>query len=41
MRKQYDYYECPSFKYNIVLYHDGVKVAVEGKWLTDLDEYLE
>jgi hypothetical protein len=41
VRKQYDYYECPSFKYNIVLYHDGVKVAVEGKWLTDLDDYLE
>ena len=40
MRKQYDIYECPSFYYNIVLYHDGVKVGVEKKSVLDYDEYL-
>lgn len=29
MRKQYDYYEITPFKYEIVLYHDGIKVVTE------------
>jgi hypothetical protein len=39
MRKQYDYYETRSFKYNIDLYHDGVKMASEEKeYKEDYDE---
>ena len=41
MRKQYDIYECPSFCYNIVLYHDGMKVGVEKKSVLDCDEYVD
>lgn len=41
MKKQYDYYECRWPYYEIVLYHDGVKVGVERKSLHELDEYLE
>lgn len=40
MRKQYDYYETRSFKYNIDLYHDGVKVATEISWESDILEHL-
>ena len=40
MKKQYDYYECRWPNYEIVLYHDGVKVGVERKGLLVLDEYL-
>jgi hypothetical protein len=41
MKKQYDYYECRWPSYEIILYHDGVKVGVERKNLLKLDEYLE
>jgi hypothetical protein len=41
MRKQYDYYETRSFKYDIILYHDGVKVAKESKWVDNLYERLK
>lgn len=40
MRKQYDYYETRPFKYNIDLYHDGVKVATEISWESDILEHL-
>ncbi len=40
MKKQYDYYECRWPSYEIILYHDGVKVGVERKDLLKLDEYL-
>lgn len=36
MRKQYDYYETRPFKYNIDLYHDGIKVATEISWDSDI-----
>ena len=42
MRKQYDCYETRSFKYDIILYHDGVKVAAESKWFGDeLNAYID
>lgn len=41
MRKQYDYYETRPFKYEIVLYHDGVKVATEKRWEDDVPKYLK
>ena len=41
MKKQYDYYECRWPSYEIVLYHDGIKVGVERKSLLELGKYLE
>ena len=41
MKKQYDYYEGRWPYYEIILYNDGVKVAVERKDLLQLDKYLE
>lgn len=41
MKKQYDYYECRWPSYEIVLYHDGVKVGAERKDLLELNRYLE
>ena len=41
MRKQYDCYETRWPNYEVVLYHDGNKVAVENKSLLAIDEYLE
>lgn len=41
MKKQYDCYECRWPYYEIVLYHDGVKVGVERIGLLELDGRLE
>lgn len=42
MRKQYDLYEGASFRYWVVLYHDGVKVDAVKKWQGDeLSAYLD
>ena len=41
MKKQYDYYECRWPNYEIILYHDGVKVGVERIDLLKLDNHLE
>lgn len=41
MKKQYDVYETRSWKYDIVLYHDGVKIFTESKWQgSELDNYI-
>jgi hypothetical protein len=40
MRKQYDCYETFSFRYNIDLYHDGVKVATEKKRYNEMADYI-
>ena len=41
MKKQYDIYETRSWKYDIVLYHDGVKIFTESKWQgNELDNYI-
>lgn len=41
MKKQYDYYECRWPSYEIILYHDGVKISDERVTLLNLDERLE
>jgi hypothetical protein len=41
MKKQYDYYECRWPSYEIILYHDGIKVDSERISLHKLYERLE
>jgi hypothetical protein len=41
MKKQYDCYEYRWSNYEIILYHDGVKVGVKHIDLLKLDKYLE
>lgn len=41
MRKQYDCYETFSFRYNIDLYHDGVKVATEKTSYYEMGDYIQ
>lgn len=41
MKKQYDCYECRWPNYEVVLYHDGIKVGAERIDLLKLDKYLE
>ncbi len=41
MKKQYDYYEYYWPSYEIILYHDGIKVKSERVSLLKLDERLE
>lgn len=41
MKKQYDCYECRWPNYEIILYHDGVKVGAERKGKLEINNYLE
>ena len=42
MRKQYTLTECPTFRYHIVLYHDGKEVETVNLWAGDeFEEYID
>ena len=41
MKKQYDYYETHWPYYEVVLYHDGVKVSTEKVWDDELWDHIE
>ena len=42
MRRQYAIKESPSFRYNIVLYHDGIEVDRTEMWFgEEFEEYID
>ena len=41
MRKQYDYYEITPFKYEIVLYHDGIKEKIQESYVLEFLKELK
>ena len=42
MRRQYTIKESPSFRYTIVLYHDGIEVDRTEMWFgEEFEEYID
>ena len=42
MKKQYDYYETTSFRYVVVLYHDGKEIdRCKKSYGKELNDYIE